>query len=365
MDGRVMIRSEKKVRIGVIGIGFGQQVHVPAFRADPRCDVVAICASTLERASKVAAQLGIDKAFGDWREMIEDPSIDTITIATPPSIQTEIAVAALAQGKAVFCEKPLAISQAAALEMVEAAERAGVANMVDFEFPEIVEWQQAKSILDSSGIGNLRHVSVSWNVETYANKMGLKSWKTSVEEGGGTLNSFVSHAFHYMEWFAGPVKRLLANLFRAPGDNRTGDTLAVLCLELESGVAASLSISSDAFLGNGHRIEFYGDKGTLVLDNSTPDYVRGFRLLYGTRTSNRLEEVLCSGDRSEAIGSDGRIAAVARLVERFVNWVETGVPSTPSFKEGLRVQSLLEAARKSHELGCWVDVALKSRSLER
>ena len=356
MDSRVMIRSEKKVRVGVIGIGFGQQVHIPAFRSDARCDVVAICASTLERASKVTAHLGIAKAFGEWCEMIEDPSIDAITIATPPSVQAEIAVAALAQGKAVFCEKPLATSQATALEMVEAAERAGVANMVDFEFPEIVEWQQAKSILDSSGIGNLRHVSVSWNVETYANKMGLKSWKTSVEEGGGTLNSFVSHAFHYMEWFAGPVKRLLANLFRAPGDNRTGDTLAVLCLELESGVAASLSISSHAFLGDGHRIEFYGDKGTLVLDNSMPDYVRGFRLLHGTRTSNRLEEVFCPGDRSEAIGSNGRIVAVARLVERFVNWIETGVPSMPSFKEGLRVQILLEAAKKSHESGCWVDV---------
>lgn len=343
-----------KVRVGVVGIGFGQQVHVPAFRANPRCEVVAICARTQERASQVAARLGVARAFGDWRRMIEDPSIDAIAITTPPSVQAEIAVAALAERKAVFCEKPLATSKAAALEMVTAAEQAGVANMVDFEFPEIEEWRRAKSVLDSGGIGNLRHVAVSWNVETHANKIGLRSWKNSVEDGGGTLNSFASHAFYYLEWFSGAIKRLWASMFRAPGDHRTGDTLAVLCLELESGVAALFSISSHAFLGNGHRVEFYGDEGTLMLNNGTSDYTRGFQLLHGTRASNSLE-VICPRDCSGAVGSDGRIAVVARLVERFVNWIDTGIPSKPSFKEGLRVQSLLEAARRSDVLGCWVN----------
>ena len=343
-----------KVRIGVVGIGFGQQVHVPAFRSDPRCEVVAISASTLERASQVAARLGIEKAVRVWGEMIEDPNIDAVSIAVPPSLQPEIAVAALLCRKAVFCEKPLAVTKAAALKMVAAAEQAEVANMVDFEFVEIEEWQRAKSILDSGGIGELRHIAVSWNVETHAAKAGSNSWKTSVEEGGGTLNSFVSHAFYYLEWFAGPIKKLCASMFRAPGDPRIADTLAVICLEIETGLAASLSISNHAFLGNGHRVEFYGDKGTMVLQNSADDYARGFGLLYGTRESNRLA-VISSGFRAETAGGDGRIAVVARLVRRFVNWIETGVPSMPSFKEGLRVQALLEAARKSHELGCWVN----------
>lgn len=343
-----------KLRVGVVGVGFGQQVHVPAFRLDPRCEVVAICASGLERAGRVAARLGIEKAFGDWREMIEDPSINAIGIATPPALQPMVAVAALARGKAVFCEKPLALSKAEALGMVAAAEQAGVANIVDFEFPEIEQWQQAKSILGSGGIGRLRHMAISWNVETYANQAGLRSWKTNAEEGGGVLNGFVSHVFYYLEWLAGDIRRLSANLFRPPSDLRRGETLAVICLELESGAATSVSVSNHAFLGNGHRVEFYGDEGTLVLDNSTPDYARGFRLLYGTRASNR-PEVISSGEGLEAGRCDGRIAAVACLVERFVSWVENGIPSRPSFKEGLRVQSLLEAARRSRESGCWVD----------
>ncbi|MGA7937615.1 MAG: Gfo/Idh/MocA family oxidoreductase, partial [Kovacikia sp.] len=242
-----------KIQVGVVGIGFGQQVHVPAFQLDDRCQVRALCASTVERAAEVAKRLQVDRALGSWQELVADPTIAAISIATPPAAQEEIAIAALSQGKAVFCEKPLTRSLEAAQKLASLAQRAGVANMVDFEFPEIDEWQRAKAILDQGGIGNLRHIAVSWNVETYANRMGLSSWKTRMEDGGGTLYSFVSHIFYYLEWFAGPIRRLVCSLFRPPGDSRSGDTLATLSLELESGVAASLSISSHSFLGNGHR----------------------------------------------------------------------------------------------------------------
>ncbi len=341
-----------KIRVGVVGVGFGQAVHVPAFRMDTRCEVTAICASSLERANEVADRLAIGKAFGNWREMVRSPDIDAVSIAAPPSIQADIALAALSARKAVFCEKPLAASKHTALEMVMNAERSGLPNMVDFEFAEIEEWRKAKTILDSGGIGALRHLAVSWNVETYTNRMGLESWKTRPEEGGGTLNAFVSHVFYYVERFAGPITRLCAGLFRAPGDQRTGDTFDAVSLELESGIGASISVSTHAFLGNGHRIELYGDEGTLVLENSTPDYVKGFRLLHGTRATGRFDEVSSSG-LSGTAKSDGRIEAVARLVGRFLDWIETGVPATPRFHDGLRVQGLLEAARRSHESGCW------------
>ncbi|UBF28451.1 Gfo/Idh/MocA family oxidoreductase [Kovacikia minuta CCNUW1] len=97
-----------KIQVGVVGIGFGQQVHVPAFQLDDRCQVQAICASTVERATEVAQRLKVDRALGNWQELVADPTIAAISIATPPAIQTEVAIAALTQGKAVFCEKPLA-----------------------------------------------------------------------------------------------------------------------------------------------------------------------------------------------------------------------------------------------------------------
>jgi predicted dehydrogenase len=183
--------------------------------------------------------------------------------------------------------------------------------------------------------------------------MGLDSWKTSAEAGGGTLNAFVSHVFHYLEWFAGPIQALSACLFRSPGDTRSGDTLVTLGLRLASGVPVTVSVSSQAFLGTGHQVAFYGNEGTLVLDNGTADYARGFRLLLGTRRSDQLEE-LTPVENGEAPGDDGRVPLVERLATRFVNWMREGIPARPDFSDGLRVQALLDAARRSHESGCRV-----------
>ncbi len=346
-----MVLSGRKFKIGIVGIGFGQQAHLPAFRSDPRCEVVAICASRQEQADAVAARHGIAEAYSDWRRLIEAPHIDAISIATPPAVQAEIASAALEQGKAVFCEKPLAASEEQASRLLMQANQRRLPHMVDFEFPDIEAWQHTKAVLDSGSIGALRHLAVSWNVETYANRIGLDSWKTRLEEGGGVLCSFVSHSFHYVEWLLGKIRRLSARLVSAPGDRRTADSLAVICLELTSGSIVSLSVSSHAFMGHGHRLEFYGDRGTLVLDNSTADYVDGFQLQRATRESVCFE-TLVPATLSEG---DGRIAVVSRVTRRFVDWLSTGAEQQPNFADGLRVQSLIERAKRSDRTGRWVD----------
>src|SRR3954447_3713056 len=97
----------KTVRVGIVGTGFGRQVHLPAFRAHPNCEVVAVCASRLERAQDAAARHGIERAFGDWRELVA-ADLEAIALAVPPAVQFEIALAAVRAGKAIFCEKPLA-----------------------------------------------------------------------------------------------------------------------------------------------------------------------------------------------------------------------------------------------------------------
>src|SRR4051794_36757263 len=120
-----------KVRVAIVGLGFGQSVALPAFAADPRCEVMALCASTTEHARQVAAKKSIGKAYGDWRELAADPEIGAVAIATLPSLQPEIALAMLAAGKAVLCEKPLATSLSDAQRLTEAAEWSGLPNMVD------------------------------------------------------------------------------------------------------------------------------------------------------------------------------------------------------------------------------------------
>jgi len=200
---------------------------VPAFRADARCQVVAICPRTLDHAARVAEQLRVPQAYGDVRQMLASGQMDAVSIAVPPALQPELVVAAAEAGKHVFCEKPLAADVPAAERALAAAEKSGVAHAVDFLFPEIPAWQQARSLLAAGTLGALRHAAVSWRVESYAFARGLDSWKMRSPEGGGTLNNFVSHSLYYLEWLLGPVTRIAARFTprQAAGEARVDDGL--------------------------------------------------------------------------------------------------------------------------------------------
>jgi predicted dehydrogenase len=340
----------ERVRIGVVGIGYGQQVHVPAFRADPRCRIAALCASTRDRAAAVARRLEVPHAYGSVREMLEGGEIDAVSIAVPPVAQPGIVVACAQSGKHVFCEKPVAMDEPAAARALAAVEEAHVAHAVDFIFPEIAAWKNAKSILEKGTLGKLRQAALSWRLETYSFAARRDSWKMRSPDGGGTLNSFVSHTFYYLEWLLGPVARLAARL--APRE-AAGDARVDAWLEMESGCPVNVAVAADAFLGSGHRLEIYGDSGTLVLDNSTADYVNGFMLSAGTRESPAL-----SAQRAEPFPfADGRIGATGAIARRFIDSILSGTPARPNLIDGLRVQRLIAAARTADRSGSWQSVS--------
>jgi predicted dehydrogenase len=122
-----------------------------------------------------------------------------------------------------------------------------------------------------------------------------------------------------------------------------------------NGAAGSLVMSAAAFRGSGHRIDIYGEDGTIVLENDTSDYMRGFRLLLAKRPGP-LEEVGSVALEADA-WDDGRVLPVSRLARRFINWAQGGPRAVSDFAAGLRVQALLEAARLAHRTGAWIDVA--------
>src|SRR4051794_15315091 len=121
-----------KIGIGVIGIGFGQYVHVPAFRSVPKCEVRAICATTEDRAREAANTLGIPKSYGDPRQLIADPAIDAVSIAVPPYLQPSLIESAARAGKHIFCEKPLGNSLDEVIAAVNAATNAKIRHAVNF-----------------------------------------------------------------------------------------------------------------------------------------------------------------------------------------------------------------------------------------
>ena len=346
------------IRLGIVGSNYGLSVQLPAFRLDARCNVVALAGGDEARTRARAAEAGIAKAYGDWRALVEDREIDAVSIAVPPSLQPDIACAALRSGKAVFAEKPMATDLAAARAMLEAARASGRPAMIDFNFHQVAAWQRAKAMLDDGEIGTLRHAAVHWHIENVSTAKRLRNWKTLGNDGGGVLGNFVSHCFHYLEWFGGPLTRLSCRLKGLPGDDDL-QTTAAMALDFESGAIASLSMSCASYRGGGHRVEFYGEDGMLMLTNSTGDYMRGFQLLHARRPSETLTVVTVDDPLDAQYPSDGRIAPVARVAKLFFDAVENGGAVRPSFAEGFRVQQLIEAAKRSNQDGATVDVAAR------
>jgi predicted dehydrogenase len=351
------------IRVGIVGCNYGRTVLVPAFRTDPRCEVVALAGTDAARTAELARAAGIPRTFGDWRALAEEADVDVVGIAVPPEVQPGIAARALGLGKAVFVEKPFAADLAGAGTMLEAARNSARPTMIDFNFPELDAWRRAKGMLADGAVGRLRHVVVTWNVENRATRLRLASWRTRSADGGGASGNFVSHSMHYLEWFCGPITGLVARLFHLPGTDRAYESGVVLACEFASGAGGSLQMSAASFLGSGHRIEFYGEDGTLVLANPTADYFRGFELRHGRRSDDALQPVAVEQPPLDDAG-EARVFPVSRLVRRFLDACERGGTPSPGFAEGFRSQQLLDAVRRSHADGRWIAVVSESASVE-
>jgi predicted dehydrogenase len=354
-----MARPDGPLRVAVIGLGFGQQVHVPAFRADPRCEVTTLCATRAEKATQVAGRLNVPRSSGNWREVIADPEVDAVSIAVPPRFQPEIAAEALRQGKAVFCEKPLAANVHDALAVRRAAGQ-NLPNLLNFEFCECDGWLALQKAI-SAGMSRFDSIEVDWRVRTFGNQRRLDNWKSTPDAGGGALQAFVAHTFYLIEQIKGAISRLKATLKKADDDPREGETEVALEAEFLGGGRATIFVATDAAPPHHHQIEVVGTGRRLRLLNEGSDYISGFQLFSsgfqppGTPLWPRPDGWQELTPKPAAPTIDGRIEATSRLVRKFVDWALEGKPAQPNFADGYRVQYLIEVARRSNAEGRWMD----------
>lgn len=323
-----------KVRVGIIGAGFGSYGLLPAFRGDPRCEVVAIATSSQGSAARAALKLGIPRAFRSWEELVERKDIDAIAIATPPVFQAPIALSAMYYGKSVFAEKPLATNPVDAENILRAAEEAKRANVVDFLFPELVTFQKAKQLVDEGSIGTPMHIDADWIFLSHDHRHDQTTWRTDSEAGGGALAHFGSHMIYYLQWFFGPIASVKAHIDRPSDYKHSGDTLATMLLSFKNGKSGTLTVSSASPTTPRHLVQILGTKGSLMLSNTSSGPV-----------SFTLQSKDCVMSEPEQSGVDSRVPAASRLVRRFIDWILTGKPTRPSFRDGYEVQRIIELAR--------------------
>lgn len=345
-----------KVKVGIVGTGYGKYCLLPAFRRDQRIEVVAICASHPENVQPVADTFGITKFFSDWRTMLDNAGLDVVAVATPPGPHGAICQYALEKRIPIFAEKLLALRLEHSRALWRASVAYGVPTCIDYIFPELHTWRKARELIEMEQLGQPRRVHLSWHVESYDNRNRVTGWKTDKTLGGGLLQHFVSHSLYYLETFFGRIKRLSAHLAPAPDLHEAGDAHVTLALDFGSGLTASVSASNAALHGSGHVLEVYGSEATLILRNTERDPVAGFELYLGERGEDTPICFLRERECMDFVDGDSRIVPVGALVNRFLDALETGTVSFPTFAEGYRVHALIAAAQQSHNLGKVVDV---------
>jgi predicted dehydrogenase len=122
-------------------------------------------------------------------------------------------------------------------------------------------------------------------------------------------------------------------------------------------------MSCASYLGSGHRLEFYGEEGMLVLANSTADYIRGFRIAHARRPATAPMEIEVDDDPlDQKFPNESRIAPVSRLAKKFLDAIEQRRIASPNFADGYRVQVLLDAVRRSYDTRRWIVIEPKERT---
>lgn len=336
------------IGVGIVGLGFGARVHLPGFRRleAEGVQVAALCARDSARAERIAREAGVPRAYGDWRELVADPAVRLVSIASPPATHREIALAALERGKAVLCEKPLAVTLAQAEELAAGAERAGVPTLVDFEFRAVPAFRRARELLTERAIGRVLQLEIAWHLPSRLRAKAGAGWKEAAREGGGALLSLGVHSFDYVEWLLGPVASLCGSVSSTLGSGGSDDACAAL-LRLADGTPVTLSISTVAAAGRGHVLELFGERGQLVLANGdASDYMRAFTLAVNGERQALPEP--------EPEPVDGRLPPFTELAGELVRAVREGRRATPSFADGLRAQRLADAVLGSQR--AWVTV---------
>ncbi|HEY9487753.1 MAG TPA: Gfo/Idh/MocA family oxidoreductase [Chryseosolibacter sp.] len=383
--------KDKALRIGLIGCGFMGRTHsngynriqnfFPELAFKPQ--LKAVCSRNPDKVRAFAEQWGYESFETDWKAVINRDDIDAIDICTPNDTHAEIAIAAAAKGKMILCEKPLSRTLAEGKKMVDAIEKAGVANTVWYNYRRVPAVTLAKQIIDSGKLGKIFHYRANflqdWTISPEVPQGGEGTWRLDVDAAGsGVTGDLLAHCIDTAMWLNGAIQDVSA----------VTETFVKERVHQGSGKVQNVGID-DACIFHCHF-----ENGSLGLFESTR-YARGHKALYtfeinGEHASirwdlhdlNRLEyfdhsdDSIVRGWRSILV-TDGDQPYMKRWwvpglsigyehsfihqAADFLKSLESGEPCHPTFKDALETQKVCQAVIDSANTRSWKSTEVKTK----
>jgi predicted dehydrogenase len=375
----------KPLNIGLVGYGFMGRTHSNAYKqVNQFFDVAyrpvlkAICGRSAENAKAFATRWGYEGHETDWRHLIQRDDIDAIDICTPNDTHAEIAIAAAEAGKMVLCEKPLARTLKESLPMVEAVEKAGVANTVWYNYRRVPAVTLAKQLIDEGRLGKIFHYRANflqdWTISADLPQGGAGLWRLdAAAAGSGVTGDLLAHCIDTALWLNGGIANVCAmteTFIKERKHTLTGevqpvgidDACAFLC-RFDNG---SLGLFESTRYARGHKalytLEINGEKASIkwdlhdlhrlqYFDHRDDGIVRGWRSIHVT-----------DGDQPYMghwwvpglqIGYEHTfIHQVADFLENLAK----GQSTSPTFREALATAAVCDAVLDSAETGKWEHV---------
>ena len=362
------------IGIGVVGGGYMGKAHSVAmaavgavFATKLRPKLEVICATTPESAERYRAAYGFQRGTADWQDLVNDPKVEAVIIASPQSTHKAIAEAAFALGKPVLCEKPMGATLAESLAMTEAAEAAGVANMVGFNYIRTPASQYARKLIANGEIGDVTWFRGEHTEDFLADPTTPATWRTT-GMANGTMGDLAPHMINAALALIGPIASVMGEVETVhksrPGGEVTNDDHAQMMCRFENGVLGHMYFSR-VTTGRkmGYAYEISGTKGGIRFDQEDqnalwlyrregPEATQGFTKIL-TGPSHPDYEVFCQGP-GHGTGYQDQIIIEAK---DFLTAIETGQPVWPTFRDGLEVNRVVAAVLASSDSKSWQTVS--------
>jgi predicted dehydrogenase len=374
--------AKKSLNVGMIGYGFMGRAHSNAYRRvgnffdlEYQPVLKAVCGRNRAKAEEFASLWGYESVETDWKKLVARKDIDAVDICVPNDLHAEIAIAAAKAGKMVLSEKPIARNSAEGKKMVAAVEKAGVPNMVWYNYRRVPGVMLIKQSVDSGLLGRIFHYRANflqdWTINPDVPQGGTGTWRLDVEAAGsGVTGDLLAHCIDTAIWINGSISTLSAMTETFVKKRKHAETGKMQAVGIDDAAAVmtrfkngSLGLFESTRYARGHKalytLEINGEKGSFIWNLHDLNYVQYFD--HGKEGRLRgWTSILVTDGEHPYLGkwwvpglSIGYEHSFVHQVADFLEGLSTGKPAAPTFRESLETTVVCDAIIKSGATGKW------------